>query len=176
MRYYGLKKKIRHENFIYSYAKTRARIRYLLPGKHRERWKFYYEFIFANQSIAPHFDNSLPEGRFLKLDQIVTADLIYREDIKKLQKGIRCLLKERGSNRFLGILHEGLDEICSRLDKMDSSLLSWYEKVKCGVFDLKGTSLESMIDHFTVNIKNMNSSYLEIEFSIYLTEQKKAGT
>lgn len=173
MRYYGLKKKIHHEDFMYSYAKTRARIRCRLPGKHREHWKTNYEFIFADQSAVSHFDNSLPKGRFLKLNQIVTADIIYREDIKKLQKGVRCLLKKRRSNRFLGGSHEGLDEICSRLDKMDSSLLSWYEKVKCGVFDLKGTSLESMIDYFTVSINNMNSSYLEVEFSICLTEQKK---
>lgn len=173
MRYYGLKNKIRHEDLMYSYAKTRAKIRCLLPGKHRERRKFYYETVFDDHRFASRFDNALPEGRFLRLDQIVTADLIYREDIKKLQQGIRCLLKKRRSNRFLGVLHEGLGEICSRIDEMDSTLLSWYEEVKCGAFDFKGTSLESMIDYFTVSIKKMNSSYLGLEFSICLTEQKR---
>lgn len=173
MRYYGLKKKIRHEDIMYSYAKARTKIRCFLPGKHRERRKIYYKIAFNDRKLASPFDNALPEGRFLKLDQIVTADLIYREDIKKLQKGIRCLLKERKSNRSFDVVNDGLDEICSRIDVMDSTLLSWYEEVKCGVFDFKGTSLESLVDYFTVSIKNVNSSYLGLEFSICLTEQKR---
>lgn len=172
MRYYGLKKKIRHEDFVYFYAKTRSKFFSLLPGKYKEFYKNSYEYCFRNRDLFINLDNSLPEGKYLKLNQIVTSDLVYREDIKKLQKGIRILLKKRRSNRFFAMPHDGLDEICSRIDKMDSTLLSWYEEVECGVFDFKETSLETMIDHFTVSIKNMNSSYLGLEFSIYLTEQK----
>lgn len=173
MKYYGLKKKIQCEDLTYAYAKTRTKVLSILPGKHKKFWKQNFELCFKERDIIKDYNNSLPEGKFLKLDQIVTADLIYREDIKKLQKGIRRLLKERRSSRFLGLPIEGLDEICSRLEKMDSALLSWYEEVRCGIFEFKGLSLESSIDHFVLSIKNMNSSYLELEFCIHLTDQKQ---
>ena len=57
--------------------------------------------------------NGIPDKHFLRLEQIITSDLSYREDIGKLQKGIRELLKShRAGDRFL--LHgvEGLEEIC----------------------------------------------------------------
>ena len=80
-------------------------------------------------------NNAIPENSFLNLDTIIIADLIHREDIKKLQKGIRQLLKKRRTTRFLYGHNDGLDEICSRIENMDSTLLSWYEKVECGIFE-----------------------------------------
>lgn len=173
MKYYGLRHKIRSENLTYFYAKTRAKALSILPGRRRDFWKRNYELIFEDHCPGLRNDNSIPEGSFLRLDQICTADLAFREDIKKLQKGIRHLLLERRSSRFLGLPVEGLDEICKRIGQMDSTLLSWYDAVDCGVFDFSGLPLESSIDHFTMRIKNMNSAYLELEFTIHLSEQKK---
>ena len=109
----------------------------------------------------------------MNLRTIITADLVHREDIKELQNGIRHLLKTRRTNRFFNFHTDGLDEICNRLEKMDSTLLSWYEKVDCGIFEFKGHRLESTIDYFTVSICNIDSAYLALEFSLYLTDEKK---
>ena len=109
----------------------------------------------------------------MNLRTIITADLVHREDIKELQNGIRHLLKTRRTNRFFNFHTDGLDEICNRLEKMDSTLLSWYEKVDCGIFEFKGHRLESTIDCFTVSICNIDSAYLLLEFSLYLTDEKK---
>lgn len=46
MKYYGLKNKIKKEDFLYWYAKRRAKLLSILPGKKREFWKNNYNNIF----------------------------------------------------------------------------------------------------------------------------------
>ena len=173
MKYYGLKMKKRHDDFTYWYAKTKARAKSYFPGKHRNHYKTNYQNIFEDDYSFHNFNNGVPEGHWIKLEQIVTSDLVYREDIGKLQKGIRNLLKQhRSGDRFFGLPVDGLDEICKRIDRMDSVLLSGYDSCKCGIFDFRGESLESSIDYFTLQVKNINSSYLSVEFGVFLTKAK----
>ena len=133
MKYYGLKNKIKKEDFLYWYAKRRAKLLSILPGKKREFWKNNYNNIFEYKYWGFRDDNSLPDDSFVDVYSIVVADLIRREDIKQLQKGIRLLLQKRRSNRFLTAPIEGLDEICKRIEQMDESLLAWYNVVECGL-------------------------------------------
>ena len=173
MKYYGLNRKRFYEDLLYAYAKKRTRILSFLPGKRKAFWKRSYDFTYRDNGYIRENNNALPKDGFLNLDTIVIADLIRREDIKKLQKGIRYLLKKRKAGRFLDIHHGGLDQICSRIENMDSTLLLWYEKVECGIFEFKEHQLETSIDYFSVSICNVNSAYLALEFYVHLTEQKK---
>lgn len=173
VKYYGLNRKRFNEDLLYAYAKKRAEILKILPGKHRDFWKRSYDCIYRNSGYTRENNNAIPENYFLNLDTIIMADLIHREDIKKLQKGIRQLLKKRRTTRFFYGHNDGLDEICSRIEHMDSTLLSWYEKVECGIFEFKGHQLESSIDYFSINICNVNSAYLALEFYVHLSERKK---
>lgn len=173
MKYYGIKKKLQHESILYAYAKAITRIHSFLPGTYRNFWKRNYDDCFVSSYSFKDHDNSLPKGKSFYLDQVVTAELIHREDIRKVQAGIRHLLKERRTHRFFLQPIEGADEICSRLEAMDATLLSFYEEVKCGAFDFKGLPLEKTIDYYTLSVKNMNSSFLELEFVIHLTENKR---
>ena len=74
----------------------------------------------------------------------------------------------------MGVLHEGLDEMCSRIDEMDSTLLSWYEEVKCGVFGFKRTSLESMVDYFTVKEGLIKSTCADWRANFHAPRGKKS--
>lgn len=172
VKYYGLKKKIYQEDFLYAYAKGRTKILSILPGKRRDFWKRCFDTSFSKFHDINPSDNSLPAGSFFELKRIITSDLIRREDIKKLQKGIRHLLKERTSNHLFRFSTDGVEEICSRLEKMDTSLLLWYQEVNCGAFDFQGLPFSSTIDYFTVTIKNVNSSFLGLEFSLSISKQK----
>ena len=173
VKYYGLNRKRFEEDFLYAYAKKRAEILKILPGKHKDFWRRSYDCIYGINGFNRENDNAIPENGFLNLDTLIFADLIHREDIKKLQKGIRQLLKKRRTTRLFFGHHDGLDEICNRIENMDSTLLRWYEKVECGIFEFKGHKLESSIDYFSVNICNMNSAYLVLEFYVHLTKEKK---
>lgn len=173
MKYYGIKDKIKKEELLYFYAKNRTKMMSLLPGKRNTFWKNNYQMIYKDEYYHRPDDNSIPENGTYQLYSFVVADLIRREDIGKLQKGIRYLLKKRRSNRFLAAPHEGLDEICKKIEQMDASLLSWYNTVDCGIFEFKNHPLEKSIDYFTVKISNVNSGYLSLIFNIYISEIKK---
>lgn len=173
LKYYGLKNKIKKEALLYSYAKYRTKLLSILPGKRKTFWKNHYNNIYRDDYFYHRDDNSLPEKSSFDMYSIVVADLIRREDIKQLQKGIRLLLQERRSNRFLIAPIKGLDEICKRIEQMDASLLTWYNIVDCGLFEFKNHSLESTIDYFSVKICNVNSGYLSLIFDIKLTDEKK---
>lgn len=173
LKYYGLKHKEKVEDYMYFYARNRAKLLSLLPGGKSKYWKKNYKLVFKDNYVWDRDDNSLPQSKSFELYSVVVADLIRREDIKKLQKGIRYLLKKRRSNRFIATHHEGLDEICKKVNQMDSTLLSWYNIVDCGFFEFKNHSLEESIDYFSVRICNINSGYLSLEFNINLSQKKK---
>ncbi|WP_336526694.1 hypothetical protein, partial [Bacteroides acidifaciens] len=97
--------------------------------------------------------------------------MFRREDIKSLQAGVRHLIKHKRANRFLGGNIDGLDKICRQIETMDSTLLSWYNKVECGIFEFKRHSLEKEVDYFILNIWNVNSAFLAVELIVYLTEE-----
>lgn len=173
MKYYGLKNKIKKEDFLYLYAKYRAKLLSILPGTKKTFWKNNYNNIFEYDHFCLRDDNSLPDNLFLDVHSIIVADLVRREDIKQLQKGIRLLLQKRRSNRFLIAQLEGLDEICKRIEQMDASLLTWYNVVECGLFEFRNHPLEKIIDYFAVKICNVNSGYLSLIFDITLKSEKK---
>lgn len=173
MKYYGLKNKIRKEDFLYLYAKHRAKLLSILPGKRKTFWKDNYNIIYEDDDSYLRDDNSLPDNAFFDMYSLVVSDLIRREDIKQLQKGVRLLLQKRRSNRFWMTSIRGLDEICKRIEQMDESLLTWYNVVDCGWFEFKNHPLENVIDYFTVKICNVNSGYLSLIFDINLKNDKK---
>lgn len=173
MKYYGLEHKEKIENYLYFYARNRAKVLSLLPGVKGKYWKNNYKLVFKDDYVWDRDDNSLPQSKSFGLYSVIVADLIRREDINKLQRGIRYLLKKRRTNRFITAHHEGLDEICKKVDQMDSTLLSWYNTVDCGLFEFKNHSLEESIDYFSVRIHNINSAYLSLEFNIHLSQKKK---
>lgn len=173
LKYYGLKQKMNREKALYFYARKRAKILSLLPGKRKEFWKDNYKMVFEDEYHFRSDDNSIPQDHFFALYSIIVSDLIRREDIKQLQNGVRHLLMKRRSNRFIIARIDGLDEICKKINQMDASLLSWYNTVDCGVFELKNHPLEKSIDYFTLKIRNVNSGYLALEFQIHLKKIEK---
>lgn len=173
MKYYGIEKKLKKEELVYFYAKKRTKILSLLPGKRHEYWKNNYKWIYENEYYHKPDSNSIPENNTYQLCSLVVADLIRREDIGKLQKGVRILLKKRRSNRFLVAPHEGLDEICKKIEQMDASLLSWYNTMDCGHFEFKDHPLEKSIAYFSMKISNVNSGYLSLIFDIHISREKQ---
>lgn len=172
LKYYGLKYKKDKEKCLYFYARCRTKVLSLLPTKRKKFWKNNYNFIYKNEHYHRNNDNSLPENAMFDLYSVVVADLIRREDIKKVQKGVRLILKKRRSNRFHAAVVDGLDEICRKIEQMDASLLSWYDTVDCGLFEFKNHPLENSIDYFSMKICNVNSGYLSLVFNIHLTKGK----
>lgn len=173
MRYYGIKNKNKKEEILYRYAKLTSKIKSVVPGKQRAFWKRHYEFIYRERYSMHNNDNSLPACHTFYLNSFMVSDLIRREDIGKLKKGIKRVLKKYRSGRFLDIHNDGLEEVCKKIEQMDSTLSSWYTHVDCGWFEFIEHPLTSEIDHFSIGIHNVNSGFLALTFEIKLSEKRK---
>lgn len=174
MRNYGIDRKKRAEKKIYGTAKFKMWLRSVLPGRNRKFHRENYEYSFREENQFDHFRNGIPDGHFLELHEIVTSDLVFREDMESLKKGIKRLLKVYGGgSRFLPFYSTSLKDTCAKIEKMDPTLTSWYEGLKCGVFEFHGKRLRETIDYYSVSIRNINTSFLSLEFRIHITDEKK---
>ena len=172
MRYYGIIRKRSIEKIIYSIMKLKLFCyQYTtLDKKKRERRKFAY----INSFVEPHQhreeNSGIPEGKYYTPICIITSDLVLRENIPQLKSGLIKLLKKQYSHKFFGG-HHSIDEILRNIEKMDDTLTSWYNCIDIGRFDFESDStLNQAISYFDVYIKNTNSSYLSIEFHLYLSD------
>ena len=153
VKYYGIKEKLKKEEILYRYSKTRAKIYSILPGTKHEFWKRNYEYIYCKQMHLRNRDNSLPNGHKLDLHSIIVADLIRREDIKQLQKGLKKLLLKQRTGKIINAFTTGLDELCNKIEQMDSTLPSWCLQEECGAFEFKCYPLMEDVDFFSLSIR-----------------------
>ena len=176
MKYYGIKKRNEKE---YRNFRLFERYRYYpqyIPGKNQKNRQESYRMTFCDHRMGLDFDNSIPEGKQLLLTNIFTSDLLLRENVQIIKKGLNRLLKELYSNRFITGGFDGVDDFLRKIEKMDSTLSVWYNSIECGPFEFKkGCKARENIDYFMLYIKNINSSFLSVEANIILTDsaQKK---
>ena len=174
MKYYGIKRAKRHEDFMYWYARNSTKLKTYLPGQRGKLWKRDYDFIFRDDFRLSSFENKIPENHYVCLDHIVTSDLILGEDISKLKNGLKWLLmNQRAGDRFPALPINSVEDVFKNIDNMDSDLLAWHSWIDCGLFDFRGSKIQKSIDYFSVNVRVVNSSFLSLEFSVFLTEEKK---
>lgn len=121
-----------------------------------------FQFRYKNLAI--------PDGKYYTPICIITSDLVLRENIPQLKSGLIKLLKKQYSHKFLGG-QRSINEILKNIEHMDDTLTSWYNCIDIGRFDFeRDSTLRKSISYFDVYIKNINSSYLSMEFHLYFTE------
>lgn len=172
MRYYGIERKKANETLMYNLVKCmRFCSQYVTLNKEkRDQRKFNYNQSFVNMPKLMEKDLSIPVGKYYAPVCVITSDIVLREDIPKIKSGLIKLLKKHYSHKFLS--HgNSIEKILEIIDKMDDTLTSWYNSVEIGRFDFENdVKLKEKISFFDVYIKNLNSSYLLIEFHLYCAE------
>ena len=139
----------------------------------REQRKSRYNRVFGEYPKMINKDLSIPEGKYYTPVCILTSDLVMRENIPELQTGLIKLLKRQYSHKFIGGQHS-IDEILEDIENMDDTLVSCYNSIDVGRFDFeRDNSMNEAISYFDVYIKNINSSYLSLEFHLYLADSFK---
>lgn len=163
-------KRINKENRKYVIVKLKS---YLLMkfslGEMRKNREFAHS-IFENYHSFDENNNSLPEKKYFKPTDIVLYDLIKKEDLPDVKKGLIKLLKKCYSHKYIwgGRSENDIDELISGLDQTLNSGKSWYN---IGYFDYAYNSkLDSFIDHFLIHFRNFSSSYAVIEMQIVLAK------
>ena len=173
MRFYGIKLKKRKEKLEFYVTKIKLFIlQFIALNKDsKEQKKFWYNQLFNHRTKIRLENCSIPEGKYYIPICFVTSDLILRENISDLQSGLIKLTKHQYSHKFFGGLQVG-DEIISNIGNMDNILGYWYNSVSADRFDFENNrQLKHLISYFDIVIKNVNSSYLLIEFYIYPSEE-----
>lgn len=177
MRFYGILRKRYIEKIMYNIVKLKCFCSQYttLNKERRDRRKFSYIRSFVKPYLFRDENLSIPEGKYYIPICIITSDLVLRENIPQLKSGLIKLLKKQYSHKFLGG-QRSIDEILKNIENMDDTLTSWYDWVDIGRFDFeRDSTLNQAISYFDVYIKNINSSYLSMEFHLYLADnyQKK---
>lgn len=170
MRYYGIIRKRYFEKIMYSIVKLkRFCSQYTTLDKNTcKRRKFAYIHSFVEPHRLREENLGIPERKYYIPICIITSDLVLRENIPQLKSGLLKLLKKQYSHKFFGG-QKSIDEIIRNIEEMDDTRTSWYNCIDIGRFDFeRDSSLNQAISYFDVYIKNVNSSYLSIEFHLYL--------
>lgn len=171
MKYYGIKRRERMEIFRYKYSKALAYLKYVVFSNDDKEKELYEDLYINKLGFYKNSDNSLPVSNFYYLNSMSTCDLIRRDQINQLKKGLKYLLKNQRSKRYYNSFQEGITELNKRLENMDSSLSMWYNKINLGFFEVKGERIANLIDRYSIVVHNVNTAYIGIEFTVYLTEK-----
>ena len=172
MRYYGITKKRLIEEIMYRIVKFRYFCsQYIVLDKEKRNQR---KLIYVRNFVEPYQIKSqslaIPEEKYYKPICIITSDLVLRENIPQLKTGLIKLLKKQYSHKFIGG-HRSINKILKSIENMDDTLTSWYDWIDVGRFDFeRDNNLSQFISYFDVYVKNINSSYLSIEFHIYFTD------
>ncbi len=172
MRYYGVKRKRNIEKIKHKFVKLKCFVLQYITFKkaRREDRKRAYVRNFVEPHQFSDEDSSIPDGKYYVPVCIITSDLILRENIPQLKSGLIKLLKRHYSHKFFGG-QQSIDEILKNIENMDDTLTSWYDWIDIGRFDFEEDKIiKQQISYFDVYIKNINSSYLSVEFHLYVTD------
>lgn len=176
MKNYGISKKIRKEKFLYFIAKMQYFLKqYCVKEK---GMRDYYRSTYKEYFVTPEFllhkdDYSIPKEKYCIPTGLLTSDLILREDIPTLKKGLKKLIRKHYSHKFLGG-HHSIDEVLKSVENMDDTQTWRYTGIDVGRFDFEiNKHLKKYISHFDLHIKNVNASYLAVEVHIYFTDLYK---
>lgn len=174
MKFYGVKRKIYEEKSRYYITRMNSFFwQYMTNNKQkRKRRKLIHNSKFGEDLKFRNKDLSIPIGKYYTPVCIITSDLVPRENIPELQNGLIKLLKKHSSHKYLETYLN--EETIGQIERMDNILSSWYETINVGTFDFKkGSILNDAISYFEVSIKNINSSFLLLEFRLYLSDSFK---
>ena len=174
MKYYGIKSKIKQENLDYALQKNITWLQTFIPGRLQKMRKHHYNSTYKDPySFQVKYDNSIPAGGECEFYEFVTLDLVRREDIPRLQKGIKALIYRNRSSKFFNFHNDSIEAIYAKIDNMDSSLLEYNSGISCGIFDFEGTNLSEIIRYFTLSVLNVNASFLGIECVVTLSKDSE---
>lgn len=170
MKYYGISRKLAKEKMLYSVAKFQYFYLKHFARKMRDFYRYSYNRHFTAQATSSKHDYSIPKEKHCRPVSIVTSDLILRENLPQLKRGLVQLLKKHHSHKFLGGFNS-IERILNSVESMDDTLTWSYSSIDAGRFDFDSIKeVAPYISYFDLHIRKINDSYLCVETHIYFHE------
>ena len=172
MKNYGISRKLIKEKILYKVAQLQYFFlkHFARSDKMRDFYTYTYSRHFTPQSPNPRHDYSVPAGKHCRPVALVTSDLILRENLPQLKRGLVKLLKNHHSHKFLGGF-KSIEDILDSVENMDDTLTWSYSSIDAGRFDFDSLQdIAPYISYFDLHIRKINDSYLCVETHIYFNE------
>lgn len=165
-------KTIEKENFAFNRVKFLLWLKMKLSiSKEKRESKRRTLEIFDDMDNLSHLQiNSLPDNIYYKPTDILIYDLLQKQDLDKIKKGIFSLFKQNMSHKFVttGRSEDDISNVIYDLDHTISPSKSWYW---IGVFDFANNAkIDRYIHHFEIYLRNFSSSYIAVEAVITLSD------
>lgn len=168
-----LKRKL--ENNLY-------RARYFLKSKisinkaNKNFYKRSYDLLNKNEigELRPYNeDNSLNKDNYFNLTDIVIMEIVSKEDISYVKRGMDRLIKRNLSHKFWGISTQN-ERIHDSLDRFDDMIADGKSWSKTTIFDFENNSeLRKKIEYFEIDFRNLSSSYMVMEIRLHISDDNK---
>lgn len=174
MKYYGIRKK-RNVNYIfYQYFKTKKKLDYLfeLDKESKKRKKETYEYDFLDKFQFEE-SNQIPDGHFYEPSVIIVTDLVAKENISQLKQGINKIILKYSTKKFLGTF-SNVNDINKYIDNLNENITDNQSWKNLGRFDFSNyPDLDKEIEYFDMKIINFSSSFVGIQFKIFISDERK---
>ena len=169
---YGINRKLIKEKILYRVAQMQYIFlkHFARSDKMRDFYKYTYNRHFTKQATNPRHDYAIPEGKHCRPVALITSDLILRENLPQLKRGLVKLIKNHHSHKFLGGFRS-IEDVLDTVENMDDTLTWSYSSIDTGRFDFDALhEISPYISYFDLHIRRINDSYLCVEIHIYFTE------
>lgn len=128
------------------------------------------EFLEKNQFER---SNQIPEGLFYEPSAIVVTDLIAKENINQLKKGLKKIILKYSTKKFLSGF-SNINKTKQYIDNLNENITDNQSWINLGRFDFSShPALDKDIAYFDIKLLNFSSSFLAIQFTIFMSEAKK---
>ena len=174
MEYQSYKKRKRKEHLRYIKAKTVAWIKShaIISKEKRKQTLAFYRYMYEDHHFF-HQNNGLENDKYYIPQVIVVKELMPKDKLDGIEKGLKKLFIKNLSHKFLGgSTGEGdIEKLREWLNLALTESRSWH---RFGVFDVENQKrLRNDISYFDIMIRNYSNSFVEVEFYLHLTENKK---
>lgn len=145
-------------------------MKFFISKNRRKSSRIILENIGIMEALKSSQINSLPDNIYYKPTDILIYDLIQKQDLDKLKKGINSLFKNNLSHKFITpvTLQRDISKMIDDLDHMINSSKSWWH---VGIFDFaNNVEIDGYIHHFQICLRNFSSSYIAVEIIITLAD------
>lgn len=174
MRFYGIRKgriinKLSLRGFM-----LKERLGYILEldKEEKERKRDSYQYSFT-EKYGIEKSNQIPDGFFYEPGVIIATDLVAKENIVQVKKGLKRMILKYTTKKFFGGFSD-ITRIKNYIDNLNENITDNESWIKLGRFDFSDfPALDKNIAYFDIKLMNLSSSFIAIQFIIYMSDERK---
>lgn len=174
MKYYGMRKNRNTDYILLKSFKLRRKLEYLTAidkDKKKQKKEIYRIEFLGNPRIER--SNQIPEDCSYEPVVIIATDLIAKENINQLKYGLKKIILKYSTKKFFSGLQD-TDGLKRSVDNLNENITDNQSWINLGRFDFSNhPHLDKDIAYFDIKVLNFSSSFIAIQFTIFMSDDRK---